>query len=84
MKAIWQKSTDRLEVDGGQSHHGQPRIWTVSAWVKTDDGVKEQITVKSKQKTTLAGIINLINEEFVKFEDEHGATTDAGFTAIAR
>ncbi len=83
MKATW-TMTSGLHVVG-QHQPGQPRHWTVSAWAALPDGTKERVTVRPKGKCTLYDLIPFINGELHKFEKETGiATTDAGFTAVAR
>lgn len=66
-------------------HHGQPRVWTVTAWAMLPDGTKEKLVVRPQGKVQLRDLISLINTELAKFEEEHGVgTVDAGFQATAR
>ena len=83
MKAIWTMQTGLQVV--GQHTPGNPRHWTVSAWAALPDGTKERVTVRPPVKCTLHDIIPLMNKALIAFEEEMGiATTDAGFTAVAR
>lgn len=83
MRATWSIKAGLHVV--GQHTPGRPRHWTVSAWASLPDGTKEKVTVRPRGKCTLYDLIPFINGELLKFEQEMGiATTDAGFTAVAR
>ena len=82
MKATW-------TMEGGLQQHGQhsgqPSVWTVTAWAELADKSRERIMIRPRGKCQLAGIVEIMNAELAKFEEEHGQPAiAAGFTAIAR
>lgn len=66
-------------------HHGQPRMWTITAWASIASGEKISVYLKPKGKVRLSDLIDLANAALTEIEVERNQpTTDAGFTAVAR
>lgn len=63
----------------------KPTPGGVKAWAELADKSRERIMIRPRGKCQLAGIVEIMNAELTKFEEEHGQPAiAAGFTAIAR
>lgn len=83
MKAMYDSKTGRLTRRG--NHDGTPRLWTVINDLTYEDGEKQKMTFRTKQKVHLPELADLIADHiYEEIGVRQVAVVRHQWTAIAR
>lgn len=81
--ARWALGMEGPRVLSGSHTPGVPQRWTITLEMLSPAGLRDRVVLRPKEKTTLHGVDQLMQEMIRDFQKEHGLE-HVQWTAISR